>query len=278
MERPRTRKEYGRGKSPKELEGYGRRNRFASQSPLVSLRDASVKRGANPNELLSVFSSRVDTGNFLPHGMKGVSILLNYDFSKKEIVLKGGLSIYSMISEYDAKVLWEYMLLREKIRNGELAPASSALGTRSATQMKRLNEFIIKHVVLPPEVEVPCAVISRKLEGLRFTVRKFDTGIYCNPHHAPGLVFASRILEGTDYLRSRYIKSLERELRESEHIYPSLGLKLWISNAICMENREMMGVFLKVIRDARVQVFFSESRGGYLERSPLSPPKRSRWF
>ncbi|MCP4647828.1 MAG: hypothetical protein GY852_08895 [bacterium] len=258
--------------------GYGFRGPLLDKhTPRITVEQAAKEMDVGVEVLMGVFSSRRKTGNFQQYGKRGTSILLAFDFSRKEVVMEGGLSTIARLALPDVETLKRYLELREQIRGRKLIAVSEALRSRNPEPVTRMRKFIGSHILLPPEAEVPKVVFSSKEPKFRATVRKLNKIIYCEPRHGDGLVFASTLLEGTEHMRNRLLKKTKRELdsfSSPEGIPFEFGMKLLIIEMIYAQ--EIPELFLQLRPfsfDPLVMSFLSASRGEYLEFIP-PPPAR----
>ncbi|MBD3398595.1 hypothetical protein GF412_05125 [Candidatus Micrarchaeota archaeon] len=259
-------------------QGYGFRSPLIGHNtPRITTEEAAKRLGIGPEALKKIFSARVDLGKYERYGKRGISILLNFDFGRKEVVMEGGMSNYSRIALPDVETLGKYLQLREQVRNRELIALSEAAHSRNPEPMKRMHDFVFSRLLLPPEADLPKVVFSRRYPGLRATVRRAGKTIYCEPRHGPGLVFAATLLEGTDYMRSRLIAKTRRELESFDAVSEipfDFGFKLWIIDAFHFDQIKGLSRLLAPLAcSRRVMDFRSATRKDYLEHVE-SPRKR----
>jgi hypothetical protein len=256
---------------PSEMSGYGWRSPLISRNtPRIIVAQAAKEMGIDAETLKKVFSSRVETGNFKRYGKKGVSVLLNFDFGRKEVVMEGGISTFARIARPDVETLGKYFLLREQIRKRELIPVSEALRSRNKEPKERMQKFIRSYIALPPEADPPKVIFSKKLPRLGATVRKMGKVVYCEPRHGDALVFASILRKGSEYMCNRLMNKTMRELdsfRTHREIPFEFGMKLWIVHALFAERPPALFFHLRDFELHPVAMqFWASSQRDYLER------------
>ncbi len=256
--------------------GYGFRSPLISRDTRrLTVENAAKELGVDVEMLKKIFSARQETGNFERYGKRGISILLKFDFGKKEVVMEGGLSTISRLALPDVETLKKYLELREQVRGRKLIAVSKSFHTRNPEPVARMRKFIGSRLLLPPEVEVPKVCFSEKEPRLRATVRKLNKIIYCEPRHGEGLVFASTLLEGSDYMRSRLLAKTKRELvsfSSHEEIPFEFGMKLLIMDALYADRIPELFLALRPFSfDPLIMNFLNSGRGQYLEFIPPPP-------
>ena len=233
---------------------------------MVPFSKAAEKMGIHPARLRKVFSSRMAKGS--PYSGR-VSVSINLDFEKREVVAYGGLNRTSLITPEDFETLKKYFELRNEIRNGSLVSVACRHCSSNSWGRRMLQGFIRSNLLLPPAVALPKVVLSGKTDPLTIQVREINRSVYASPEEAGALFFAALIAGGSSALHQKLAGELKRELDSlpsPDSIGRSLGLRLCLVDAIYLDKgRNFTDVFLGVICHPTKIRFISRHRREFLD-------------
>ena len=233
---------------------------------MVPFSKEEEKMGIHPARLRKVFSSRMAKGS--PYSGR-VSVSINLDFEKREVVAYGGLNRTSLITPEDFETLKKYFELRNEIRNGSLVSVACRHCSSNSWGRRMLQGFIRSNLLLPPAVALPKVVLSGKTDPLTIQVREINRSVYASPEEAGALFFAALIAGGSSTLHQKLAGELKRELDSlpsPDSIGRSLGLRLCLVDAIYLDKgRNFTDVFLGVICHPTKIRFISRHRREFLD-------------